>query len=91
MFRNCLLSFVLATAGAAASADTLLIDGLDMAAQSADQRPSRGQSMASVEARFGEPSSRVSAIGDPPISRWEYPGFTVFFEYEHVIHAVVDR
>lgn len=89
MFRNCLISAVLTLAATAAQADTLLLDGLDMSAQSAAQRPARGQSMATVEARFGEPSTKVRAIGEPPISRWEYPGFTVFFEYEHVIHSVV--
>ena len=88
MFRSCLLSLAL-LAGAAAQADTLLLDGLDMAAGTAAERPRRGQSMENVEARFGEPTSRVQPIGDPPISRWEYPGFTVFFEYDHVIHAVV--
>jgi len=28
-------------------------------------------------------------VGKPPISRWEYPGFVVYFEHEHVIHSVV--
>jgi hypothetical protein len=31
----------------------------------------------------------IPAVGRPPISRWEYPGFIVYFEHEHVIHAVV--
>ncbi len=72
-----------------ASADTLLLDGLDMAAQTAAQRPVRGMSMASVEARYGAPTTREGAVGDPPISRWDYPAFVVYFEYDHVIHAVV--
>jgi hypothetical protein len=55
------------------------------------QRPTRGLSKAEVEARFGTPSETVAAIGDPPISRWEYPGFVVYFEYELVIHAVPRR
>jgi hypothetical protein len=50
--------------------------------------PSRGQSMAQVEQRFGEPSQRVGAVGEPPISRWVYPQFVVYFEHSHVIHAV---
>ena len=44
--------------------------------------------MAQVENRFGEPSQRVGAVGDPPISRWVYPQFVVYFEGSHVIHAV---
>jgi len=50
--------------------------------------PSRGLSMAQVENRFGAPSQRLGAVGDPPISRWVYPQFVVYFEGSHVIHAV---
>ena len=56
--------------------------------QSEANRPARGMSMQKVEAAFGAPASRVPAIGSPPISRWEYPGFVVFFEHDHVIHTV---
>jgi hypothetical protein len=72
-------------------ADTLLIEAVDAEAASTIQRPARGASMTSVEARFGAPSERRAAIGEPPITRWEYPGFTVFFEHEYVIHAVARR
>lgn len=78
-------------ASSVALGDTLLIEGLTGDAVSANERPRRGMSMASVEARFGAPTSRVAAIGDPPISRWEYPGFIVYFEYEYVVHAAVRR
>ena len=50
--------------------------------------PPRGTSMAQVEQRFGAPSSRLAAIGQPPITRWVYPSFVVFFEDNVVIHAV---
>ena len=56
--------------------------------QSEANRPARGMSMQKVEAAFGAPASRVPAVGSPPISRWEYPGFVVFFEHDHVIHTV---
>jgi hypothetical protein len=46
---------------------------------------------ASVEARFGTPEAKVTPVGDPPITRWEYKDFVVFFEYDRVIHAVVKR
>jgi hypothetical protein len=46
---------------------------------------------ASVESRFGAPEAKVAPVGDPPISRWEYQNFVVFFEYDRVIHAVVKR
>lgn len=53
------------------------------------KKPTRGQSKAEVEGQFGIPVQRYNARGEPPISRWEYAGFMVFFEYEHVIHSVV--
>ncbi len=54
-------------------------------------KPKRGMTMRSVEANFGSPSAKRSAIGDPPITRWEYQGFTVYFEHDRVIHAVNNR
>jgi hypothetical protein len=56
--------------------------------EGAGERPSRGMSMERVEATYGAPSNRVSAVGDPPITRWEYPGFVVYFEHQLVIHSV---
>jgi hypothetical protein len=50
--------------------------------------PPRGLSMAQVEQRFGAPSDRLAAVGQPPITRWVYPSFVVFFESNVVIHAV---
>ena len=54
-------------------------------------KPKRGMTQASVEANFGEPQKTVAPVGDPPISRWEYPDFIVYFEYDRVIHAVTKR
>jgi hypothetical protein len=71
-----------------APADTLLIEGVSAAQATAAERPARGSSMASVESRFGAPASRSGAVGQPPITRWEYPGFVVFFEYDKVLHTV---
>jgi len=82
-----LLAGALLGAGTVA-ADTLMVDSLGEARATADQRPTRGMTMGSVEARWGAPSSRGSAVGNPPITRWDYPGFAVVFEYDHVVHAV---
>ena len=71
-----------------APADTLLVEGVSAAQATATERPARGSSMASVEARFGPPASRSGAVGQPPITRWDYAGFVVFFEYDHVVHSV---
>ena len=74
-----------------AAADVLLLDGIDAARQSASQRPARGSSMERVEAAFGPPAARHNAVGEPPITRWDYPGFVVYFEYQYVIHAVAAK
>lgn len=79
------------TVPAAARADTLLIEGVEQEARTSSQRPARGTTKASVEQRFGEPTRMIAAVGDPPISRWEYPTFIVYFEYDRVIHAVPRR
>jgi hypothetical protein len=78
----------LASATLPAAADTLLVEAVATARESAADRPARGMTMATVERRWGEPVARTAAVGQPPITRWEYPGFVVFFEYRHVVHAV---
>jgi hypothetical protein len=45
--------------------------------------------MSDVEKQFGAPASRHPTVGEPPITRWDYNGFAVFFERDRVIHAVV--
>lgn len=53
--------------------------------------PGRGMLKDQVEERFGAPLEKVPAVGEPPISSWVYNGFTVYFEYDHVIHSVRHR
>jgi hypothetical protein len=45
--------------------------------------------MDKVASTWGEPESRLSPVGDPPIARWEYSDFVVYFEYQNVIHSVL--
>ena len=71
------------------SAETLDMEGV--APGSASGHPTRGMTAASVESKFGAPQSKEAPVGDPPISRWDYRDFVVFFEYDRVIHAVVKR
>jgi len=54
-------------------------------------RPTRGMSKTSVEQQFGQPEQQFDAVGEPPISRWVYADFVVFFEDNTVIHSVVPR
>ncbi len=55
--------------------------------------PRKGSSKAAVSSQFGPPSVRHPPVGggsksQPPITRWDYDHFSVFFEYNHVIDAV---
>jgi len=52
-------------------------------------RPGNGMKMSDVESRFGAPATRHEAVGEPPITRWDYPSFAVFFERDLVLHAVL--
>jgi len=79
---------------APASADTLLIQRVKAAGQVS--LPKRGASMAAVEAAFGAPASKHAAVGGgsastPPITRWDYPAFSVYFENSHVVNSVLAK
>jgi hypothetical protein len=90
-------------AGLAAVVATMAVDGIVSVARADlivndDQvsvlpsdlaRPSPGMTMQKVEEKFGAPAERHSAVGAPPITRWDYQNFSVFFENDRVIHAVV--
>lgn len=86
MNKKAWLTGILLAFCATANADRLLIEkvhseqGMDL--------PRHGITKDSVESRYGEPDRRVAPVGDPPISRWIYPEFTVYFEHRHVIDAV---
>ena len=86
-YRNLLLAAVLA--GSVAGAETIAIDNGIAVKESDVVTPARGMTMDQVATKFGTPVTKVPAVGKPPISRWEYPGFVVFFESDHVIHSVV--
>ena len=53
------------------------------------QTPRRGLSMDGVRKEFGNPASTTPAVGDPPITRWDYEKFYVFFEHNLLLHAVI--
>jgi hypothetical protein len=72
-----------------ALAETIVVDDQVVVRASDIQRPAPGMKMDIVEKRFGEPVERHAAVGAPPISRWDYAGFSVFFEKDRVIHTVV--
>ncbi|MFT6734278.1 MAG: hypothetical protein ACJAS9_002475 [Polaribacter sp.] len=71
-------------------ADVLPMPISNNVSESADI-PKLGIDMQRVEAQYGEPSQRLEAVGEPPITRWIYPTFTVFFEDDKVLHSVIHR
>jgi len=86
-FTKKLLLSLLFAFSMSVQADTLSIpghyengDGLQM--------PKRGSSMQKVLENFGEPVRRGDAVGNPPITEWDYGDFRVFFEYQTVLHSL---
>ena len=77
-----------ALAGSAA-AETIVVNDQVQVRESQLDRPKRGSTMNEVEKRFGAPTTRHATVGKPPITRWDYRDFSVFFEHDRVIHAVV--
>lgn len=77
---------LMAFATAAVNADRLTIPGHYEA--SSQTLPRRGSSMDQVLTQFGEPEMRKDAVGEPPITEWDYGDFKVYFEFQTVLHTV---
>jgi hypothetical protein len=78
----------------AAVAETLVVNDQVQVRESQLDRPKRGLTMDQVEKQFGAPATRHPTVGgssaqQPPITRWDYNGFSVFFERDRVVHSVV--
>jgi hypothetical protein len=63
------------------------------AAPSSPILPTKGMNKSAVVARYGQPSAKRPPVGgssrqQPPITRWDYDGYTVIFEYDHVVDTV---
>lgn len=50
--------------------------------------PVRGMTMQEVEKQFGQPQEKRPAVGKPPIIRWVYADYIVYFERQYVLHSV---
>ena len=77
-----------------AIADVLMIDVIEQRpSDSLDglERPDRMMTMEQVEGAYGSPHTRYDAVGDPPITRWDYDFFSVYFEYQWALETVVRR
>lgn len=51
--------------------------------------PQLGESKRSVLERFGLADEEHPPVGQPPITRWDYRTFSVYFEYDHVVNSVL--
>lgn len=78
----------------AAVGETVVVNDQVQVRESQVDRPKRGSTMGEVEKRFGAPVTRHPAVGgssqkQPPITRWDYNGFSVVFERDRVVDTVV--
>lgn len=90
MFRNTFRSIAfiaLLAAVGSISADVLLIEEVRERMQR--DLPENGLSRSEVEQRYGRPNERRAPVGDPPISRWLYDDYSVYFEHDLVIESVL--
>ncbi len=51
--------------------------------------PQRGMFKSQVASTWGAPLKKIAAVGHPPISRWVYAGFIVYFQDNFVIDSVL--
>lgn len=70
-------------------ADVLLIE--EVRERMLRDLPDNGLTQADVERRYGTPNDRRSPVGDPPITRWVYDDYSVYFEHDLVIESVLHR
>jgi hypothetical protein len=96
LMQTRILAALLAGCAVAGSAlaDTVVVNDQVQVRESQVERPKRGLTMSEVEKHFGAPVTRHPTVGGgsprtPPITRWDYSGFSVFFEGDRVIHSVV--
>lgn len=68
-------------------ADVLIINRINQT-QTFDM-PKRGMTMSQVINQFGEPKLKKPAVGEPPITEWQFDKFSVYFERQWVINSVV--
>jgi hypothetical protein len=87
LFLILLLGFTVQTQQAIAE-DIRIPIGEQAKDQSPIDMPAKGMSKERVKSLFGEPLEEVPAKGQPPISRWKYQEFTVYFDSNAVIHCV---
>ncbi len=93
MLRTTAFTLLLCASTALAASEA----GQDAASHSGDavrlmeDMPSRGSTKQAVRDQLGSPERAVGPVGEPPITRWVYDDFTVYFEHNRVLHSVANR
>lgn len=87
------LAFFASILSAPSGAETLSAHKTKTALHAIDY-PARGQTAKQVTKQYGEPKLKHAPVGggspkQPPITRWDYERFSVFFDAGHVIDTVV--
>ena len=72
-----------------AYADVLLIEEVRQA--DSMKLPANGMNKSEVRSAYGDPATTHAPVGDPPISRWDYASWSVYFEYDLVLFTVLKK
>jgi hypothetical protein len=83
------LTLILLASPAVLPADVLLIEQVRQV--EGMTVPVNGLSKVAVEAAFGAPLSTTEPVGDPPITRWNYQHWSVYFEFDRVLFTVLNQ
>lgn len=84
------LSLILsASLATPALAEVLIMPNGHPEAAHLTKQPHRGMTMKQVLKAFGKPVKRLPPVDKPPVTRWIYPQYTVYFRDQYVIHTVV--
>lgn len=82
------LSALILSVGPTASAEVVKLPDQPAHVVMDDNAPIRGMTKAVVSRKFGLPENQSGPVGDPPIYRWDYADYSVFFEGDYVLHSV---
>lgn len=90
IFSRLLMLLAVASVGfiTPVSAEDIRVPVGQQSQDTSQEVPRTGLTKAAVKEKFGEPIQESAPVGNPPITRWTYSDFVVYFEYDHVIRSV---
>lgn len=84
-----IITLILLTFSSISISDILIINRINIDSNLAI--PTKGMSMNQVTNQFGEPTHKNNPVGTPPITKWKYAKFSVYFESTWVINTVIHK